>query len=80
MAESAMEARDLRNISRRELLALGDKLYDTGVISGEQRLELTAPYREKFNPNMERITDPDEKRNFFDRCQRLAGIHKEVSL
>ena len=44
-AKALMQNYSLENISRRELLTLGDKLYDSGVISGEQRLELTAPYR-----------------------------------
>jgi hypothetical protein len=75
-AESVMQTHDLRNISRRDLVALGDKLYESGVISGEQRLELTAPYREKFNPNMERITDPDEKRNFLTDVSDLLDYTK----
>jgi hypothetical protein len=76
-AKWLMQGYDLSNISRRELVALSDKLYDSGVISGEQRLELTAPYRDKFNPNMERITDPDEKRNFLTDVSDLLDYTKK---
>lgn len=42
-ATEIMAGQDLSNISKNELKALTNKLYDAGVITGEQRLDLTAP-------------------------------------
>lgn len=76
-AKALMQNYSLENISRRELLTLGDKLYDSGVISGEQRLELTAPYRGILSPSMENITDLDEKRNFLADVNHLLEYTKK---
>lgn len=64
-ASAIMAGQDLGNISRNELKALADRLYDEGVITGEQRLDLTAPYVGKVNAQMQDVTDPDEKRDFL---------------
>ena len=56
---------DLSNISKNELKALTNKLYDAGVITGEQRLDLTAPYADQLNAQMQSVANPDEKRNFI---------------
>jgi hypothetical protein len=64
-ASVIMSGQDLTNISRNELKSLTDKLYDAGVITGEQRLDLTAPYVDQLNAQMQSVANPDEKRNFL---------------
>ncbi len=68
-AASIMAGVDLRNISRNELKALTDKLYDAGVITGEQRLDLTAPYVDQLDSHMRSIVNPDQKRNLLAELQ-----------
>ena len=64
-ATEIMAGQDLSNISKNELKALTNKLYDAGVITGEQRLDLTAPYADQLNAQMQSVANPDEKRNFI---------------
>ena len=64
-ATDIMAGEDLSNISRNEIKALTNKLYDAGVITGEQRLDLTAPYVDQLNAQMQSTSNPDEKRNFL---------------
>lgn len=64
-ATNIMAGQDLSNISKNELKELTNKLYDAGVITGEQRLDLTAPYVDQFNAQMQSVANPDEKRNFI---------------
>jgi hypothetical protein len=64
-ATDIMAGKDLRNISRNELKKLTNKLYDAGVITGEQRLDLTAPYVDQLNGQMQSTSNPDEKRDFL---------------
>jgi hypothetical protein len=64
-ATEIMRGRDLHNISRSELTSMANELYDAGVLTGEQRLDLTAPYVDQWDPGMKRISDPDQKRDFL---------------
>jgi len=59
-ATEIMAGQDLSNISKNELKALTNKLYDAGVITGEQRLDLTAPYADQLNAQMQSVANPDE--------------------
>lgn len=64
-ASDVMSDQNLTNISRNELKALTNKLYDAGVITGEQRLDLTAPYVDQLNAQKQSVANPNEKRNFL---------------
>lgn len=64
-AAHIMAGEDLSNISTNELRALTNKLYDAGVITGDQRLALTAPYVDQLDMHMQSFSNPDERRNFF---------------
>ena len=77
-ARDIMTGQDLTNISRNELKALTDKLYDAGVITGEQRLDLTAPYVDQLNAQMHSVANPDEKRNLLADLMATLGAAKRL--
>lgn len=78
-AADIMAGRDLHNISRNEMLSMANELYDAGVITGEQRLDLTAPYADRWNPAMERTSNPDEKRDFLaDLNAALEAVRRDT--
>lgn len=65
-AAEIMAGKDLRNISRNELKSLTDQLYDAGVITSEQRLDLNMPNLDELNKQMGcPYSGPEEKKDFL---------------
>lgn len=60
---------DLADISRFELRQLADDLHEAGILTGEQRLDLTAPYVDVLDVNMESVMDVHQRRNFVGDVQ-----------
>jgi hypothetical protein len=74
-----MAGQDLGNISRNELKALTSKLYDAGVITSEQRLDLNMPNLDQLNAQMGYpVSNPDEKTNFLAELGAMLDAAKRL--
>lgn len=78
-ATKIMAGQDLGNISKNELKALTSKLYDAGVITSEQRLDLNMPNLDQLNAQMGYATsNPDEKKNYLAELDTMLDASKRL--
>lgn len=72
-----MKEHNLNNISSNGLRSLCHELRDSGIITSEQLLDLTAPYVVRRDAQMRDISNPDEKRDFInDLAQSIEAVQR----
>ena len=74
--QEIMRRYDLHNVSYDEVTGMGRELFDAGAITGEELMDLTAPYFEVFDSKLNRLTDTGARRDYLGDLQKGLEFQK----
>ena len=71
-----MSGYDMTHMSRNEMIEMAGKLEKSGIITWEQFADLTSPYFDEWDENMNLITNYDQKINYLQGFQEVVNRRK----
>lgn len=71
-----MSGYDMTHMSRNEMIEMAGKLEKSGIITWEQFADLTSPYFDEWDENMDLITNYDQKINYLQGFQEVVNRRK----
>ena len=71
-----MSGYDMTHMSRNEMIEMAGKLEKSGIITWEQFADLTSPYFDEWDENMNLITNYDQKINYLLGFQEVVNRRK----